>query len=404
MAAMCHHSRSSHHRVGHAVRRANQNDGVQALITGAAESPYARRPGPDVTTATVLVDAARRALADAGLAPRDIDGLGVASFSLAPDHAIDLALRLGLRVRWLVDSANGGASGIEMLQHARRAVEAGDARHVLLVAGDRLDPSAFVRLVDEYNTATRDHLTPLPTGGPNALFALLTRRHMARHHLGREEYGKVAMAQRSWAGANPGAVYRAPLSLEEYLRAPVVADPLSILDCVPVVTGADAVVVSAETSGSAVRVRALKAWHNHDNQDGDGLETGLRDIAPELWRESGLGPADIDVVSVYDDYPAMTLVQLEDLGFADDGDIRRLIDERLVTRELPVNTSGGQLSAGQAGAAGGMHGLVEVVTQLRGTAGARQIDGARVGVVSGYGMVAYRYGACANVAVLERVA
>ena len=99
----------------------------------------------------------------------------------------------------------------------------------------------------------------------------------------------------------------------------------------------------------------------------------------------------------------MVLVQLEDLGFADDGDIRGLIDERIVTRTLPVNTSGGQLSAGQAGAAGGMHGLVEVVAQLRGTAGARQIAGARVGVVSGYGMVAYRYGACANVAVLESV-
>ncbi len=351
----------------------------------------------------MLVDAAQRALADAGLAPGDIDGLGVASFSLAPDHAIDLAVRLGLRVRWLMDSANGGASAIEMLQHARRAVEAGDARHVLLVAGDRLDPDTFVHLVDEYNTATRDHLAPLPTGGPNALFALLTQRHMARHHLGREEYGKLVVTQRSWAEANPGAVYRAPLSLEEYLGAPFVADPLSMFDCVPVVTGADAVVVSAERSGPAVCVCALKAWHNHDSQDGDGLETGLREIAAELWQESGFGPADVDVVSVYDDYPAMVLVQLEDLGFADDGDIRGLIDERIVTRTLPVNTSGGQLSAGQAGAAGGMHGLVEVVAQLRGTAGARQIDAARVGVVSGYGMVAYRYGACANVAVLERV-
>ena len=384
------------------VRDGDKNEVVKVLITGAAESPYARHPGPEVTTTTVLVDAARRALADAGLMPASIDGLGVSSFTLTPDHAIDLAVRLGLRVRWLMDSTNGGSSAIEMLQHARRAVEAGDARHVLLVAGDRLDPGAFVRLVDEYNSVTRDYLAPLPTGGPNAVFAMLTQRHMARHQLGREDYGKVAVMQRSWAEVNPGAVYRAPLSLEEYLRAPIVADPLSILDCVPVVTGADAVVVSAEASGSAVRIRALKASYNQDNQDGDGLETGLRNIAPEIWRESGLGPADMDVVSVYDDYPAMALVQLEDLGFVDDGDIRRLIAERLVTRDLPVNTSGGQLSAGQAGAAGGMHGLVEVVTQLRGAAGARQVDGARIGVVSGYGMVAYRYGACANVVVLER--
>jgi acetyl-CoA acetyltransferase len=100
----------------------------------------------------------------------------------------------------------------------------------------------------------------------------------------------------------------------------------------------------------------------------------------------------------------MVLVQLEDLGFAVDGDLERLVDDRIATRALAVNTSGGQLSAGQAGAAGGMHGLVEVVRQLRGVVDAeRQVVGARIGVASGYGMVAYRHGACANVAVLERV-
>jgi len=381
-----------------------ENGQVEALIVGAGESPYARHPATGVTTAALLADAGRRALEDAGLSPSDVDGLGVASFSLAPDHAIDLAFRLGLSVRWLMDSATGGASGIDMLQHARRAVEAGDARCVLLLAGDRLDPADFVRLVDEFNTATRDHLAPLPTGGPNALFALLTQRHMARHGLGREAYGKLVIAQRAWAAANPTAVYRTPLTLGEYLAAPVVADPLSIYDCVPVVAGADAVVVSADRTGSAVRIRAVAACHNADHQEGDGLQTGLRAAAPEAWAASGVGPDEVDVVSVYDDYPAMVLVQLEDLGLAVDGDLERLVDDRIATRALAVNTSGGQLSAGQAGAAGGMHGLVEVVRQLRGVVDAeRQVVGARIGVASGYGMVAYRHGACANVAVLERV-
>jgi len=377
---------------------------VEALITGAGESPYTRHPAAGVTTQALLADAGRRALEDAGLGPTDVDGLGVASFSLAPDHAVDLAFRLGLRVRWLMDAATGGASAVDMLQHARRAVEAGDARCVLLVAGDRLDADDFVRLVDEYNTATRDHLAQLPTGGPNALFALLTQRHMARHGLGREHYGKVARAQRAWAGANPGAVYRTPLALAEYLGAPIVADPLTIYDCVPVVAGADAVVVSADSTGSAARIRALSASHNADQQEGDGLETGLRGVAADTWAAAGVGPEDVDVVSVYDDYPAMVLVQLEDLGFAADGDLERLVDDRIATRAFPVNTSGGQLSAGQAGAAGGMHGLVEIVRQLRRKVEAeRQVAGARIGVVSGYGMVAYRHGACSNVAVLERV-
>jgi acetyl-CoA acetyltransferase len=233
---------------------------------------------------------------------------------------------------------------------------------------------------------------------------MLTKRHMAAHGLRREDYGHVVVAQRAWAAANPGAVYRTPLTLEEYMNAPIVAEPLSIYDCVPVVTGADAIVVGADAAGAAVRVRALVASHNSDLHDGNGLDTGLRTLAGTLWAESGAESADMDVVFAYDDYPAMVLVQLEDLGFAEDGDVKRLIGERIASRKLPVNTSGGQLSAGQAGAAGGMHGVVEMVTQLRGRAGPRQVPDARLGVVTGYGMVAYRYGACANAAVLERAA
>jgi len=377
----------------------------EALIVGAGTTPYTRRPSPEVTTTRLLAQAAREALGSAGLEPRDVDGLGVASFSLAPDRAIDLAVRLGLRPRWLMDGTTGGAAAMDMLQHARRAVEAGDARAILLVAGDRLDASDFRELVDNFNVATRDHLAPIPTGGPNALFALLTRRHMEAKGLDRSVYGEVVVAQRAWAAGNPNAAYRDPLTLADYLDAPVVADPLTIYDCVPVVAGADAIVVAGEKGADVqpVRIRGLAACHNVDNQDGDGLRTGLRGLRDQLWADASAGPNDMDVVSIYDDYTAMVLVQLEDLGFVPDGDLGRLVAERIGPRSLPVNTSGGQLSGGQAGAAGGMHGLVEVVTQLRGEGGRRQVPGARLGLVSGYGMVAYRYGACANVAVLERI-
>jgi len=99
----------------------------------------------------------------------------------------------------------------------------------------------------------------------------------------------------------------------------------------------------------------------------------------------------------------MALVQLADLGFAGDGDVRALIHERIATRQIPVNTSGGQLSAGQAGAAGGLHGVVEAVRQLRREAGERQVAGARTALVAGYGMVCYRYGACAGATILETI-
>ena len=373
---------------------------VRPVLAGAAETPYTRRPQGE-TTQSLLAQAAKAALADAGLKPADVDGLGVASFSLAPDHAIDLAWRLGLSLRWLMEDAHGGASALNMLQHARRAIEAGDAEAILLLAGDALSPADFRRFADEHNSATRDHLAGIPVAGPNALFALVTSRHMRRHGLGRETYGRVVLAQRRWAALNPAAVYREPLTMADYLNAPIVAEPLTLFDCVPIVAGADAVVVTAaeRAPGPGVEVVAFAASHNPDHQDGDGFQTGLAEAV--LWEESSLGPEDVDVASVYDDYPVMVLVQLADLGFVPDGDFERFAREELEERRLPLNTSGGQLSAGQAGAAGGMHGLVEAVRQLCGEAEERQVQNARTALVTGYGMIAYRHGACSNAAVLQ---
>ncbi len=377
----------------------------QAVIAGAAETPYRRGPVRR-TTQELLADATRRVLRNAGMELGDVDGLGVTSLTLAPDRAIDLAFRLGLRVRWLMEDTSGGAAALNLLAHARRAIEAGDAHGVLLLAGDRFGAEDFVDLVDNYNTATRDHLARIPFGGPNSLFALLTKRHMAATGLSREDYGRVVISQRAWAARNPGAVYRTALSIEEYLSAPMVADPLGRYDCVPVVAGADALVVSRADRvrrGAPIAIRALRSCHNHDLHEGDGLRTGLASIAGELWREAAVGPGDVDVVSVYDDYPVMVLAQLTDLDFVADGDLQRFVGTRFVSAPAAINTSGGQLSAGQAGFAGGAHGLVEVVRQLRGEARGRQVARARLGLVSGYGMTVYRYGACANAAVLERV-
>ncbi|OIJ26709.1 thiolase family protein [Nocardioides luteus] len=374
-------------------------------IVGAGESPYTRHPAAGTTTAGVLGDAVIRALRDAGLEPGDVDGLGFASFTLGPDHAIDLAWRLGLHLRWIMQDTNGGASAGGMLQHAVRAVEAGDASVIVLVAGDAMDNAAHERLVKAYNQATVDHLAGLPMTGPNALFAMLTQRQMAAWQLDRKDYGSLVTAQRAWAGLNPGAVYRAPMTIDEYLDAPLVAAPLGRFDCVPPVTGADAIVVTAEerATGRRARVLAVTAAYNGDDQVGDGIRTAVAACAPAAWERAGVAPTDTDVISVYDDYPAMVLSQLVDLGVTDPGSVQAVVAEQIATRRLPVNTSGGQLSAGQAGAGGGMHGMVEVVQQLRGRASGRQVE-ARIGVVTGYGMVLYRHGSCGNVAVLEAVA
>lgn len=373
-------------------------------IVAAVEVPYTRRPDA-ATTGDLLASAFGEALAGCGIGHHEVDGLGVASFTLLPDHAVDLAWRLGISTRWLMDDCLGGASGIDLLQHAVRAIQAGDASVVVLLAGDRFEPADFTRLTEHYNLTTQAWLRPLDAGVPNSLFAMLTSRHMRAHGLSRADYGTLAVTQRRWAAMNPLAVYRSPMTLDDYLHAPAVSEPLGRYDCVPVVSGANALVVASAghpaARDRAVRLRALRTRYNRDHQEGDGLVSGLADIATALWSDAGVGPDDVDLASIYDDYPVMVLVQLADLGFASGGDLRALVHERIATGALPVNTSGGQLSVGQAGAAGGMHGLVEVVTQLRGAAGARQVAGARIGLATGYGMVQYRYGMCANAVILE---
>ena len=169
-------------------------------------------------------------------------------------------------------------------------------------------------MVSDYNRSAREYLSPLGCVGPNPLFAMLTQRQMMRTGLRREDYGALCVAQRQWAAGNPNAAYRQPLSLRQYLDAPLVAPPLGRLDCVPVVSGACALVLSARPAGVHVTLRASGARYNGDQQEGDGLVTSIADFAPAMWAEAGIGPEDMNVVGVYDDYPAMALAQLCDLA------------------------------------------------------------------------------------------
>ena len=209
-------------------------------LLGATEVTYTRRG--QLGTSELLAQAFKQAIAAAGLQASDIDGLGVASFTHAPDRAIDLAWKLGLKVGWIMDDSNGGASGLNILQHAIRAVQAGDARCIAIVAGDHFQAKDFQQLVENYNQTTYDHLRPLGAGSPNHRFAMLTANQMRKLGLEREDYAALVIRQRLWASLNPDAAYQSPMSLDDYLNAPQVADPLTRLDCVPVVDGANATI------------------------------------------------------------------------------------------------------------------------------------------------------------------
>src|SRR5262249_45533472 len=156
---------------------------------------------------------------------------------------------------------------------------------------------------------------------------MLTQRQMRAYGLERRDYGHIAIAQRAWAAGNPNAVYRKPLTMDEYLASPMVADPLGRYDCVPPVAGASAIVLSTADrcppGRAPVRVRALRQSFNYDHQEGEGLQTGLTRVASDLWSAAGVAPEDVDLASIYDDYPAMVLAQLNDLKLIPGSDLAR---------------------------------------------------------------------------------
>src|SRR5256885_14984660 len=138
---------------------------------------------------------------------------------------------------------------------------------------------------------------------------------MKKYGLTKSDYGHLAIAQRAWAAHNPYAVYRTPMTMEEYLAAPLVADPLSRYDCVPVVAGAQALIVAhpdrCPRGRVPVRVRAHRASFNYDNQEGDGLQTGISTFAGELWRGAGGGTTDIDIDTNYNDNPTQAFAPIK---------------------------------------------------------------------------------------------
>ena len=319
---------------------------------------------------------ALKALIDgAGISKDEIDGLCVASFTLAPDSAVGLTQHLGLTPRWLDHIPMGGASAIVSLRRAARAVQAGDAEIVACIAGDTNQIDSFRQSTASFSMFAQDAVYPYGAGGPNGSFAFLTDYYMRTYGATPEDFGKLCVAQRSNALRNPNALFKKPLTLDEYLGARLVADPLRLFDCVMPCAGADAFLVMSEERARRLGLRHARLTgaierHNAFPDDPVQHRGGWVMDRDQLYAAAGIGPADIDVLEVYDDYPVVCVFQIEDLGFCAKGEgpdfIRRHSFE--ANGSFPFNTSGGQLSVGQAGAAGGTLGLVEAIRQVTGQA------------------------------------
>ena len=355
-----------------------------------------------------LGQAVRRLVEVSGVDQRDIDGLTVSSFSLGPDTAVGVTQHLGLSPRWLDHIPTGGASGVMALRRAARAVQAGDANIVACVAADTNHVDSFRQTLGGFSHFARDATYPYGAGGPNSVFAMITAHYMRTYGAQREDFGRIAVSQRTNALRNPNALFKKPLTLGEYMGAKAVSDPLHLFDCVMPCAGADAFLVMTEERArdlglAFARVRGAIERHNAFAEDPIMVRGGWAMDRDDLYAMADAKPADIDFIQTYDDYPVVVMMHFEDLGFCEKGEGPAFVRERSLTwdGDFPNNTSGGQLSAGQAGAAGGFIGMVEAVRQLTGEAKGRQVPNATTGMVCGFGMVTYDRCLCTGAVILE---
>lgn len=344
-----------------------------------------------------------------GLAKEQIDGLTISSFSLMPDTAVGVTQHMGVSPRWLDHIPTGGASGVMSLRRAARAVQCGDADIVACVGADTNHVDSFRQTLGAFSYFARDASYPYGAGGPNSIFAMITANYMRTYGAKREDFGRIAVAQRTNALRNPNALFKKPMTMEEYMAARPISDPIHLLDCVMPCAGAEGFLVMSEQRARDlglphVVIRGTIERHNSYSDDPIMVRGGWRVDRDDLYAQAGVKPADVDFIQTYDDYPVIVMIQFEDLGFCDKGEGPAFVRSRTLTYDgdFPNNTSGGQLSCGQAGAAAGFLGMTEAIRQLTGQAGERAVKKADLGLVCGFGMVTYDRCLCTGAVMLGR--
>ncbi|MFZ1814696.1 MAG: thiolase family protein [Rhizobiaceae bacterium] len=377
-----------------------------AVVTAPVTIPYVRYS--QETAHWWIARALRGVLDKAGLRTGELDGFSVSSFTLFPDTPVGLTQHLGLSPRWLDSIPMGGASGVVAMRRAARAVQSGDARYVACVAGDANHIDSFRRLLSSFSRFAMDASYPYGYGGPNASFALIADAHMQQYGTTREDFARVAVAQRDNALRNPDAIMKTALTMEQFMAARPIADPLCLFDCVMPCAGAEGFLVMREDEAVRrnlpfARIAGTIERHNAFPDDPIQLRGGWAMDVDELYAMAQGSPGEIDVLETYDDYPVISMMQMEDLGFCAKGESGKFVRDHdlTISGDYPHNTSGGQLSAGQAGAAGGYLGMVEAIRQVTGEAGPTQVPDAMTAMVSGFGMINYDRGLCSAAAILR---
>ena len=361
---------------------------MTVAIVGAAETTELGKI-PHLSQIQLHADAALNTLADAGLAAKDIDGVATAG-----ESPVSIAHYLGIAPRWVDGSSVGGCSFMLHVRHAVAAIEAGYADTVLVTHGES-GRSGVGRGGGGGGRASLPAQFEMPYGpmGPTTMFTIGVLRYMKQYGMTHEQLAMVAVAQREWAGMNPRASYRDPITVQDVLDSRLIAYPFHLLECCLVTDGGGALILV-----SAERAKDFPNKPVYVVGSGESVETPMvsqmkdltssqafRIAGSEAFRSAGIGHGDVDHLMVYDAFAHLPIWGLEDLGFCERGEAAAFIAEGNTRPggKLPLNTNGGGLSYMHSGMYG-MYALQESVRQMRGTAPA-QVEDAEISVCLGVG-------------------
>ena len=365
----------------------------KGAITGVGETDYSRASGKSVLA--LQLEASLKAIDDAGLTPKDIDG--VIAYAPSAVVAEDFITNFGIPdLRFSASTPMGGASCVAAVQCAIAAISAGICNHVLLpigrngASGGRI--ATRVQQMPQFRTIGEFEM-PLGAIAPAQLYAPMARRHMELYGTTSRHLAEIAVNTRTHALLNGRGMMTKPLTVEEHQNSRMIADPLRLFDCSLESDGGCAIVVSGADRARDMKQRPVVVMgvaEGHPDspsaitQRPDLTRLGLAKAAPKAFGMAGVTHADIDVAEVYDCFTYIVLCQLEDMGFCKKGEGGDFVMGGTIALDgkLPLNTHGGLLS--QAHMAGVNH-VIELTRQLRGEAGKAQVKDAEIGVVTGYG-------------------
>ena len=359
-------------------------------IVGVAESDEMGTV-PHKSALQLHAEAARNAIADAGLTKKDIDAV----FSAGRMFSTETAEYLGIRPRYIDGTSVGGCSFIQHCQHAMAAINAGLCEVALITHGE----SGRSRLGMPSMKSEKDSLiwqfeVPYGIVFPFTGYAFIATRHMHEFGTTQEQLAEVAVATRAWARLNPKANQRGELSIADVMKSPIIAWPFHVLDCCLVTDGGGAAIVT-----SAERAKNLKKKPAYILGTGEGTghcwinqmpdftaATGAQISGPQAFAMAGVTPKDIDVAMLYDAFTIVPILALEDLGFCKKGEGGAFVSGQRTAPggDFPMNTNGGGLSYTHTGMYG-MFTIIEAVRQVRGECGERQVKDAEVALCHGPG-------------------